>query len=211
MSYSKVKSFSFMSNFEGVKITSACNNVQPLDYNAWQQLKNSREDLKIMTSKEYVIYWIKGFLDGSLQFNNENNVLYFTMNKVLLENGFNSFQDTWESIYDYKSWDWDSKTFKDENDKIDYENKQAKIQDVYEKIADAIINKKYNGLFSNLKKESYVLKNANGCFITSLSRSSYRYLGNQSKAKVFTGLQKETLKHHFAITRDHFNFEVISA
>ena len=199
-----------MKNFEGVNITSACNNIRPLEYNTWAQLKNNYDGTKNMTTTEYVIYWIKAFLDGSLQFVNKNNVLSFTINKVLSENNISDIQETWDDIYTYPSWSWDTKTLTDINDQINYKNKKEKIQKIYKQIALSIINKTYNSLFNTLKKESYILKNKNDCYISSLSSYSYRYLSSQNKAKKISGLQKETLKNHFAIIRDGFSFVKVS-
>lgn len=211
MSYEKVRSFSFMKDFKGVVIVSSCNNISPLSYHKWQQLKDSRDELRVMTSQEYVVYWIKGFLDGNLQFNNKDNVIQFTIDKVLKDYGFSSHQDTWDDHYMYKSWSYDLKDFTDQNEKQVYIQKREKIEEVYNMIAHAIINKTYNGLYNNLKKEKYYLKYLDNCYITSLSNRSFRYEGSKRNAKVFTAIQKETLMNNFAITKYGCKFEAIQS
>lgn len=211
MSYEKVQSFSFMKDFKGIKMVYASNNIRPLTYSKWEQLKDSRDDLKVMTKQEYVKYWIKGFLDGSLQFDNRNNIIQFTIDTVLKNYGFTNNQETWDDYYMYKSWSYDLKDFTDQNEKQEYNQKREKVEEVYNAIAHAIINKTYNGLYNNLKKEKYYLKYLDNCYITSLSNKSFRYEGSQRNAKVFTAIQKETLMNNFAITKYNCKFEAIQS
>jgi Arc/MetJ-type ribon-helix-helix transcriptional regulator len=201
-----------MKDFTGVKVTSACNNVFPLDYRKSEILKDSNEKTKKMTTVEYIIYWIEGFLDGTLQFNNKSNLIQFTIDRVLEDNKFNNHRETWILESDYASWDWETRTLKDENDRIDFEEKKKRIELIKKQIADALITKKYAKVFRDMKNKKYYLKNNNNVYISNLSQHKYRYVGiyNINLAKQFTGIKKEELKNHFAITRDNFYFEEVT-
>lgn len=200
-----------MKDYSGIRVVSAPNNVYPLDYHAWQQNRSDREDLQKMTDIEYITYWIRGFIDGDLQFNNKDNLLQFTIDQTLRENGKESHRELWVSQYDYESWNWDIKDFTDPEDRIRFEASKQERDHIIESIAINYKNRTYSKVYQAAKKERYYLKNSlyNDCYIVSLGDRSYRY-GSKNRARTFSGIQKEKYINHFSIERDHFFFEKIT-
>lgn len=206
MSYEKVKSFSFNKDFTSFKCIAACNNVRPLDYYTYERQAEPGQ-----TANDFVKYWIKCFISGTFQMNNENNIIDFTINQVLKEHDKKSIRDLWITEYDFQAkynynenkWIWQN-----EDDQEQFENAKAEKEKILNEIAKAIISKKYNKLFNALKKEKYVLTNGY-CYITSNGQRSFRYLGQKERAKKFNGLQKESMQNYFAITKHNYHFEMI--
>ena len=73
MSYSKIKSFRFSKDFKVITVSSASNNVQPLTYYKQVLYQCDDEKLKDESVFNWIKYWVKGFLDGTLQFNSQKH------------------------------------------------------------------------------------------------------------------------------------------
>lgn len=200
MAYEKVKSFKFSKDFRSVEIESASNNVVPLDYNKWSH-NITFKTTENMTTSEYVVWWIKGFLDGTLQFNNKNNYIQYVINKYIKDY-------RWANKHNYKSLNYNTFEIENEEEQKDYENALKKAKETEEKIAYAIINETFKKEMLEKKKQNYVLTNGYN-FITKLNKRNANYLNNKEKAQVFNGLQKEQLKENFLIKEHNFYFEEI--
>lgn len=200
MSYEKIKSFKFSKDFRSVEIVSASNNVVPLDYHKWSHNIGFKAT-ENMTTNEYVAWWIKGFLDGTLQFNNKNNYIQYVVDKFIKD--YN-----WASFYQYKSYNNKTNMIENEEERKDYETKLKQARETEEKIAHAIMNETFKSEMNEKKKELYILTNGYN-FITKLNKRNANYLSDREKAQVFNGLQKEQLKNNFLIKSHDFYFEKV--
>jgi len=190
MSYQKIRSFNFSKDFTSFTTVHAVNNIRPLDYSKTTITKKDDE-----TVLDFVADVMALFLDGSYQFNNNNNLISFTISKI---------EKNYKLREAFK--DWLYKDYDNSEKRKAYNNLHRQcVKD----IATALMNNQFKNEFMSLKNEKYYLKNENiGWYISSLRPTSYRYVGkyNIDKAKVFTGLETQTLSNHFAIKRDNFKF-----
>jgi len=214
MSYSKIKSFSFSKDFKIVKVTSACNNVQPLSY--YKQVLEHKNDEKLKDDSvfNWVKYWIKGFLDGGLQFNNQKHYINFVINKTMKDNDILSSQELWASPYDYyakydraiEKW-----IFPDDEKEKEYNKAVLKREMIENEITNNIIYNTYKELYNQLKKDKFYLTNGYN-FITSNGQRSFKYSGSAaSNKKVFSGLDKINMIDYFAIKNYGYHFQVVEA
>ncbi len=206
MSYEKVQSFSFLNDFTSLKMVYASSNVYPLQYFEHKAKKDDDE-----TKQDFVKKWIKDFIDGSLQFNNKNNLLWFTIIKTLKEYNKNCIQDLWLNEWDFGGkYIYDEKRFiyQEENGEIRFKEYQEEREMIINDIVNNIMASKFKKDFSELKSQKYVLTNGS-CYIVSNGKTSFKYAANKDKAKIFNGLQKELLLDFFAITKYKYQFELI--
>jgi hypothetical protein len=213
MSYEKVRSFNFSKDFKNLSLCYAANNVRPLAYYK-QNFSFEDEKDKDITVFEWVKKWIKYIIEGSLQFDNKNHFVNFTINQTLKDNNIESNRCLWITEFDYNGeYDYENEKWlwQNENDHIAFnEAKENRIK-IENLITHNVINNTYKKLYKELKSKKYYLKNNNNLYVKSLRQKSYRYIGkyNISKAMIFNGLQKEFWKNHFSITRDHYYFEEV--
>ena len=214
MSYSKIKSFSFSKDFKVITVSSASNNVQPLTY--YKQVLDQCDDEKLKDESvfKWVKYWVKGFLDGTLQFNSQKHYINFIIEKTMQENDISSHKELWASPYDfYASYDYDIKiwNFPDDEKEKEYKAAVLKREKIENEMTSNIINNTYKELYKNLKKEKFYLTNGYN-FITSNGKRSFKYSGKESQnIKRFNGLDKIAMSNYFAIKNYGYSFQEVEA
>lgn len=207
MSYQKIKSFTFDKDFLGLRCETACNNIRPLMYGTFKERKDDHPKTAEMSPVEYVAHYVQGFVWGELQFNNKSNLIQYTIDKTLQEFGFKDGEDTWNSVHDFASWDHETQSFKDNADRVKYEEKEKRFQDFLTATAQYIISGFYKEQFTETKKEVFVLTDGFS-FISKLNDSKFTY-GTINAAKRFNGLQKTQFQGHFSITKYGYYFQKV--
>jgi len=214
MSYSKIKSFSFSKDFKTVSVSSASNNVQPLTY--YKQVLDQCDDEKLKDESvfKWVKYWVKGFIDGGLQFNSQKHYINFIIEKTMQENDISSIRELWASEYDYNgkyNYELHIWNFPDDGSKEKYNQAVLKRETIENEMTSNIINNTYKKLYKNLKKEKFYLTNGYN-FITSSGKRSFKYSGKESQnIKQFNGLDKIAMSNYFAIKNYGYSFQEVDA
>jgi hypothetical protein len=195
MSYEKMRSFSFSKDFTSFTTVHASNNIYPLDY--YKTVVNKKDDKTVL---DFVSGTIAIFMGRSYQMNNKNNIIDYMINK------YEQVYKSSEAFNDYINCNWRDEK---EKDRL-YNIYVSKTKECSKAIANSLIKNEYKAEFNNLKKEKYYLKYL-GNYVTSFSNRSFRYLNSKNSAKIFTGIQKETLKNHFIVTEYNCVFEKVEA
>ena len=212
MSYSKIKSFSFSKDFKVITVTSASNNCHPLTY--YKQVLDQCNDEKLKDESvfNWVKYWVKGFIDGGLQFNNQKHYINFVIEKTMIKNDVSSIGKLWASEYDFNAkYDYDNHKWiwKDEKSKEAYNKAVLKRERIENEMTNNIINNTYKELYKNLKKEKFCLTNGYN-FITSSGKRSFKYSGKEAQnIKQFNGLDKIAMSNYFAIKNYGYSFQEV--